>query len=102
MRLDPVLTIIIYISSDHKPLKIFGSRSKSIHIKEIIAQNIFMMMMMMMMMIFMTIHENPNQPQNNQLCNEKEHSKETQRKQHDQNVDMIRMIRLEVTEMEAT
>ena len=100
MRLDPVLTIIIYISSDHKPLKIFGSRSKSIHIKEIIAQNIFMMMMMMM--IFMTIHENPNQPQNNQLCNEKEHSKETQRKQHDQNVDMIRMIRLEVMEMEAT
>lgn len=99
MRLDPVLTIIIYISSDHKPLKIFGSRSKSIHIKEIIAQNIFMMMMMM---IFMTIHENPNQPQNNQLCNEKEHSKETQRKQHDQNVDMIRMIRLEVMEMEAT
>ena len=58
--------------------------------------------MMMMMMIFMTIHENPNQPQNNQLCNEKEHSKETQRKQHDQNVDMIRMIRLEVMEMEAT
>lgn len=100
MRFDPVLTIIICISSDHKPLKIFGSRSKSIHIKEIIAQNIFMMMMMMM--IFMTIHENPNQPQNNQLCNEKEHSKETQRKQHDQNVDMIRMIRLEVMEMEAT